>query len=164
MTLELICNRSKADADRLEFLAALIDRVTWDGLTDTQKAQWDAAQKGAYNHTDRNRVGAAIAYIAARLTAAGYSVPVLPKTDWAVGDIPSAAQMAAYLADVATIRAALAVRSTTPPTPLDMDDLTVEEANDIERILVDMDELITKMIAAYRHAGTFYAGQGGLRI
>lgn len=119
---------------------------------------------GYYNATDLNRVGQAISYIAARLTAAGYSVPVLPKTDWAVGDIPSAAQMTAYLADVAAIRAALAVRSTTPPTPLDMDDLTVEEANDIERILADVDGLVSNMIAAYRHSGTFYAGQGGLRI
>ncbi len=119
---------------------------------------------GAYNATDLNRVGEAVAYVAARLTAAGYSVPVLPKTDWTITDIPTITQMTRYISDVAIIRAALAVKPTTPPVPPDMDDLTAEEANDIERILQDVDELITKMVAAYRHAGTFCAGQGGLII
>lgn len=114
---------------------------------------------GYYNATDFNRVGQAIAHIAARLTAAGYSVNVSPKTDWAVGDIPSATQMAAYLADVAAIRAAIAVRHTTPPTPPDMDDLTVEEANDIERILGDVDGLVSNMVAAYFYSGEIYSGE-----
>jgi len=164
MPLELIYDRTKEDADRLESLAALMDRATWAGLTAEQKAQWETAHKGAYNHTDRNRVGAAIAYIAARLTAAGYSVPVSPKTDWAIGDIPNVMQMTQYISDISAIRGALAVMASTPPTPPDMDKLTVEEANDIEKILRDVDELITKMIAAYRHSGTYCAGQGGLRI
>lgn len=119
---------------------------------------------GYYNATDLNRVGAAIAYIAARLTAAGYSVPVSPKTDWMMSDKPTVPQMTAYLADIAAIRAALATRPTTPPTPPYMDDLTVEEANDIERILAEVDGLVSNMVAGYRHAGTFYSGQGGLRI
>ena len=114
---------------------------------------------GHYNATDLNRVGAAIAYIATRLTTAGYSVPVTPKTDWVAGDIPSATQMAAYLADVAAIRAALAVRPTTPSTPPDMDDLTVEEANDIERILADVDGLVSNMMAAYFYSGEIYSGE-----
>lgn len=117
---------------------------------------------GYYNATDLNRVGAAVAYVRDRLSAAGYSVSVKPKTDWQAGDAPTTTQMAQYAADVAAIRAVLAVYTSTPATPPDMDGLTAAEANNIEQILTDVDGLITKMMAAYTHSGMMHAGQGGL--
>lgn len=119
---------------------------------------------GYYNASDLNRVAEAVEYVNNRLTAAGFNLTITAKQDWAASDIPTVAQMTAYLADIAAIRAAIAVYASTPTVPSDMNDLTVEEANDIERILADVDGLITNMIAAYRHSGTFFAGQGGLRI
>ena len=118
---------------------------------------------GYYNVTDLNRVGSALAAVGARLTAAGYAVPIAPKTDWTIEDIPTTTQMQRYIADVAVIRAALAVRASTPPTPPDMDDLTVEEANDIERILRDVDELITSMTGVTLYAPIHTASGARLR-
>lgn len=119
---------------------------------------------GYYNLEDLNRVGTAVAYVRDRLTAAGYGVSAKPKTDWQPGDVPTVTQMAQYTADVAAIRAALAVYPSTPTAPPNMDGLTADEANDIEQILTDVDDLITKMMAAYRHSGMMYAGQGGTRV
>jgi len=118
---------------------------------------------GHYNAPDVNRIGTAVAYVRDRLAVAGYSVKVKPKTDWQIGDVPTAAQTTQYAADIAAIRAAFAVYKSTPPAPPDIDGLTAAEANDIEQILADVDDLITKMMLAYRHSGMMYAGQGGLR-
>ena len=115
-----------------------------------------------YTALDLNRVGAAVAYVRDRLAAVGISVSVAPKTDWQIGDVPTATQMTQYAADIATLRAALAVYTSTPAALRDMEGLTAVEANDIERILQDVDGLITKLMQAYRHSGMMYAGQGGL--
>lgn len=144
MSITLIIDRTSADTVRR---VALRERIKVRTATGAEWSEWLAGIKGAYNTTDLNRVGSAIAHIASHLTSAGYSVQVSPKTDWTISDIPTPAQMTAYLSDVAAIRAALAVGSTTPPVPPDMDRLTVNEANDIERILVDVDGLISNMIS-----------------
>lgn len=93
---------------------------------------------GPYGVTDLNRVGQAVNYVAELLISAGYSVPVNPKTDWSTLDVPCESSMARYLQDIETIRSILAVLESTPETPPDMDSLTVQEANDIEKILVDV--------------------------
>jgi len=128
-----------------------------DTLVTTHEAAVD------YTADDLNRVGTAVAYVRDRLTAVGISVSVAPKTDWQTGNRPRAAQLVRYAADIAAIRAALAVYASTPPAPPDMDGLTAAEANDIEQILADVDDLITKLMLAYRHSGMMCAGQGGLR-
>lgn len=114
---------------------------------------------GYYNTTDLNRIAEAVEYVNNRLMAAGFDMAVTAKQDWAAGDIPNVTQMTAYLADIAAMRAALAVRASTPSVPPDMDDLTAEEANDIERILRDVDGLIDNMIAAYHYSGEIYSGE-----
>jgi hypothetical protein len=153
--LNLITDRTQADVD----LVKALSRKRRDTFTEEEQAAWDASLKGAYNATDMNRVGSAINYVAGRLIAEGYNVQVQPKIDWTVADIPTPAQLDAYLADVATIRAALAVYAETPEVPADMEKLTFAEANDIERILLDVDALITNMMQAWYYAGEIYSGE-----
>lgn len=116
-------------------------------------------ERGTYGAVDLNRVGEAILYVANRLKAAGNDIEVSPKTDWTREDIPSPAQMAHYLEQIRKVRSVLAVYQTTPAVPTDMDGLTHGEANDIEKILVDVDQLITNMIAAYFYSGELYGGE-----
>jgi len=111
-----------------------------------------------YNTTDLNRVCEAVQYIADRLNQAGYSTPTAPKTDWTIYDIPMAAQMERYLQDVATLRAALTI-GPVPPGPADMDDLTVDGANNIERILVAVEDALNRMVAAWYYSGDLYSGE-----
>lgn len=153
--LNLITDRTQADVDAVRALAA----KGWAAMTDAEKADWTAGLKGAYNAADLNRVGAAVAYVAGRLADAGYHAPVAPKQDWQMQDIPTPAQMQRYLADISTIRAALAVMPSTPDAPASMDKLTYTDANSIEQILLDMDALITKLISAYYYSGELIAGE-----
>lgn len=112
-----------------------------------------------YNVADLSRVGNAVQYIARRIAKQGYAITVRPKTDWTEADIPTPAQMQRYLADISTIRAALAVMPSTPDAPASMDKLTYTDANNIEQILLDVDALITKLISAYYYSGELIAGE-----
>ena len=153
--LNLITDRTQADVDAIRTLAA----KGWAAMTDAEKAAWTTGLKGAYNAEDLNRVGAAVAYVAGRLEDAGYHTPVEPKQDWQMQDIPTPAQMQRYLADISTIRAALAVMPSTPEAPTSMAGLTYTDANAIEQILLDVDALITKLISAYYYSGELIAGE-----
>lgn len=115
--------------------------------------------KGVYGVEDLNRVGNAVLYVASRLKAAGNALKVDPKTDWVEEDIPTVEQMNHYLKQVRNIRSVLSVYRTTPYAPADMVNLTHGKANDIEKILLDVDQLITSMIAAYYYSGELYGGE-----
>lgn len=153
--LNLITDRTQADVERVRQLA----QKGFGNMTADEKTEWLNGLKGAYNASDLNRVGAAVAYVAGRLTGYGYAVSVAPRQDWQVANIPTPESMTAYLADVAALRAALTVAAGTPEVPEDMERLTWKEANDIEKILVDVDELLTRMAAAWFYSGDLYAGE-----
>ena len=55
----------------------------------------------------------------------------------------------AYRSNVAALRQALTLVESTPQAPEDMDLLTVEEANAIERILVNIDETLIRMATTF---------------
>lgn len=156
MDLNLITNRTQADVDRV---AALTARVSAGTETAAELAEWLSDLKGAYNASDLNRVGAAVSYVAGRLNGYGYAVTVTAKQDWTISDIPTQESMTAYLADVAALRVAIAVMASTPPTPDSASGLTWQEANNIEQILLDVDELLTRMAAAWFYSGELYAGE-----
>jgi hypothetical protein len=80
---------------------------------------------------------------------------------WYDSDVPTAALLIEYLANVAVIRGSL--RAALPEIPADMNDgLTIEEANNIEVVLVTIEQFITNMLATYRHCGVAVSGMGGL--
>lgn len=114
---------------------------------------------GFYNASDLNRVGAAVDFLAERLNSAGYLISAKPKTNWATGDTHDITDMDSYLANVAEIRAALSVLPSTPNLPDDMRFIMYEQANDIEKILKDVDWLISNMMAAYHYSGELYSGE-----
>lgn len=114
--------------------------------------------KGCYNATDLNRVEAAAEAIAAELNSAGYTVTVNPVT-YAETDIIRRLDFAAYLSNVQTLRDAIAVRASTPELPAANAKLDFVGANNIEKILADLDELIGWMKYSQKYCGTFAAGQ-----
>lgn len=68
----LITDRTAADTAALE---ALFAKAKAGSLTEEERAILaDPAHKGVYNHTDLNRVGAAMEYLRARLEGHGYAV------------------------------------------------------------------------------------------
>lgn len=151
----LVTDRTEADVSRY---SELRDKG-WAEMTTAERAEWVAGMKGAYNASDLNRVASAMSYLSQRFASAGYSVPVSSPTDWANGDIPRKDDLDTYLDDLRRIRDALAVMDTTPSAPGSMDYLTWAKANDIEKILVDVDDALGRLLLSPFYSGEIYSGE-----
>lgn len=144
--MQQIAGGTATQAEIDEFLAN-----RGDGDTDT----W----KGAYNYTDLNRVGQWVAYLTERLAGIGLFPTTVAKDDWTEADYVDAASLAYYLDDLAKIRSALAVPSTTPALPESMDALNYTKANNIETILGVVNTLIDNTKQSFVYSGEPYAGE-----
>lgn len=151
----LITDRTQADVDRVLALSA----KGWAGMSPEERAEWSAGLKGAYNASDLNRVREAMEYLAGVFGAYGYAVSLRPMRTWAAGDIPAASGLDAYLANLSALRGAAAVLPTTPAVPESMERLTYVTANDIERILADLDRQLANMAAAWFYTGELFSGE-----
>lgn len=98
-------------------------------------------------------------YLAERFTGYGYAVTVNPKTDWTEDNVPTRKQLETYRRNIAELRRQLTVMAATPETPETMRALNYVKANNIERILQDLDTLITNMEQAWFFSGDLYAGE-----
>lgn len=130
----------------------------------TDRTAADVAQrtdKGFYNASDLNRVGAAVEYIAGRFTALGYACPVTVKKDWLTSDAPTASQMEAYRQNIVTLRSQIAVMASTPETPETMRFLDYLKANDIERILLAVEDTLRRLEKTFWYSGEIYSGESG---
>lgn len=157
MLENLITDRTQADFERWRTLR---DKG-YEAMTEEERAEFAGEMKGAYNASDLNRVGAALNYLLDRLTAAGYllGIEFSAREDWEENEIPTAEQFTAYLKAVDTIRAALTRKPTTPQTPADVGGLDIQGANDIERILLDVEDQINLMLSARFYLTDIYCGE-----
>lgn len=161
----LVTDRTEADLSELE---ALLSRPLAEWTAEELAWFNEAKSKGAYSYTDLNRVTAAMEYLDALLTGYGYitgyqPVSVVPgRTVWQEDDEYTPAQLQQYLADVSALRAVLELLPTTPEVPEDMEGLTIQEANDIERILVDIDALLGIMATTFIPCGEALCGEDNL--
>lgn len=165
----LITNRTQGDVDTLR------------GFLDTPFVSWSAemiaefnaaAMKGAYNYTDLNRVTEAMDYINNQLVGYGYQtgyqrveIPHEPEEEldqytWYESDLSTESLMDAYLANVEALRSTLGVLESTPKTPESMEALTWVEANNIEQILLDVQQMINQVVESFSrsNAYTFWSG------
>ena len=185
----LITDRTSADVTRLKNLLS----KGWQNMTAEEQTEFlTAAMKGAYNYTDLNRVESAVAYIAAALIQApvdlqayaaslgvawdtAYDVPYDPddyslttKTNWADADIPLDADMTRYLANIVTLRGA--ITAIYDELPDNMNNLDYVTANTIERVLIQIDAVLSAEIerietmiedaaAAWYYSGEIYSGE-----
>lgn len=111
-----------------------------------------------YNYTDLNRVESKVEELSALLTEAGYMVTAEVKKDWTITDHPTTAQMRRYLDNVK--RCAVQFYAEAGKNlPSGMRRLDYTGANEIEKVLVIIEGLITDMKAAYRRCNTFKCGE-----
>lgn len=157
MLENLITDRTQADYERWRTLR---DKG-YEAMTEEERAEFAGDMKGAYNASDLNRVGYALNYLKQRLTQAGYlrGNEFEAVTTWVETAIPTGEQFTAYLNAVETIRAALARKATTPTTPADVGGLDYNGANDIEKILLDVEEQIDKMLLSRVYFTEVYSGE-----
>ena len=102
------------------------------------------------------------AFTAGEEIAPPADVPVVDEFDhylWYEFDWPTTETMTMYLLNVSAIRAVLSVMKSTPIVPLDMVDLMIQEANNIEKILVNVNELLEKSALVWFYSGDLFAGE-----
>lgn len=145
----LITDRTEEDVER----AAELSAKGIGSMEPGELAEFLSGMKGAYNATDLNRVEAATVYVAERLRGYGYAVTLQTGRTWADSDIPTPAMLAPYLSNVAALMDALSVFETTPRVLPDMENFTWQEANNIEKILLDIERLLTLMAQSFQRCG-----------
>lgn len=167
--VSLITDRTQEDVEQVR---ALLQRPyrTWTA----EERSWfygGGVVRGAYNALDLNRVGLAVdavrtllltrltdlaAYLDARGVAPAplFSLPytaddvdVSPKTDWAVGAIPTREQMASYLQDIRTLRGLMPMPADLAELPESMRYLDYAGANAIEATLLAVRDTVEVLLA-----------------
>lgn len=78
---------------------------------------------------------------------------------WFEDDIPTSGMMAQYITNLSELRGQFVQAETTPSVPTKMDALTWTEANNIEKILEDVDALLTNISAAWFYIGDIFSGE-----
>lgn len=158
--IRLITDRTVEDSSRL---ASLIRQAN-DGVISPEDFAFlaQANSKGGYNYTDLNRVTIAMEFLDRRLKEYGYFAEWSPleiedgRTRWNVEDEQTVSQMAHYLGNVEAFRVMFPMGGV---TPRDMDDFTSDEANEIERILINIDSVFPNLERSYVYSGEVAAGE-----
>lgn len=78
---------------------------------------------------------------------------------WYEFDVPTSEDMTIYLLNVSSIRSVISAMKTTPSVPSDMANLMAQEANDIEKILVDINLLLINSTLAWYYSGDVFSGE-----
>lgn len=151
----LITNRTAEDVERWRVLR----NKGWSALTDEEKAEWLSSLKGSYNYLDMNRVESFVRYLTDRLNANGYLFHPITKSDWQVSDLPTKADIDRYFGNVARIRELLAVYETTPLAPTTSKKFDYHDANNLEQILVDVEDLIVKIEQSWFYSNDVFCGE-----
>ena len=140
MLNNLIVDRTLSDVQEV---VQLCERANGGDATAKQRLETEDL-KGAYNATDLNRVGNACLYLYNLMDRMGYLVPqfVLPKPDWTISDVPTSAQMQDYISNLNALKS---VFSTAQSIPQNMDNLTFTDANNIEKLLVEIEDQIERI-------------------
>lgn len=132
-----------------------------ENMTEAEREEWAGDMKGAYNASDLNRVGEVLNTLRDRLKDAGYlgGNEFVMRTDWLVGEIPTAAAFSAYLGAVATVRGAVTQFPETPETPADTGGLDFEGANAIEKICYEVNTVLRLIKNARYFVNELYCGE-----
>lgn len=139
----------------------------WDHMTDDERREWmgeivptPAASKGMYTYKDLRRVETAVEKLKTRLVGVGIDLSdIVVKTDWSYTDMITQKDMERYIRNIILLRGAITPYPTTPSAPKIGGKMDYRTANNIEKILSDID-LITTNIAKDRwYSGEIHVGE-----
>lgn len=152
---KLIWDRTNADVERVK---ALSERIQTGAATQGEIAEWFTNPKGAYNASDMNRVAWAEYFIEQLSKHYGFDISVVAKRDWVYADIPTPSTEGDYIDDITTIRV-LPHDPNTPNAPTTLEHLGYQTANDIEKILRDVQLTMTRSKLSWFASGEIACGE-----
>lgn len=121
----------------------------------------DRVPGATYDWRDMDRVAEAMEYVAARLHSFGWDVMITPQ-HFTREDFPTETVFELYIEQLRRLHDTLALFRTTPPVPgvsRARPYMTVQEANDIEKILLDIEDTLQRTEAVYYYSGDVFAGE-----
>lgn len=122
----------------------------------TQNDLEQKTPKGYYNYTDLNRIETWCEYLANLLNSYSYPVSITIKKNWNMSDLPNVNDMERIRSNVNAIKTAFHAYTNIPEN---LNYMTIEKANDIEKILSELDFLTKNMISSFRYSNTFNSGE-----
>lgn len=158
--IRLITDRSQADIEELLTILSKEDQTEEELI---QLAQ--TSYKGAYNETDMNRVTTAAEFLSDSLYSRGYVNPYVPvnpepgRDYWVKEDKSTLEQSEGYVSNVKRIRETFPFVPDLPEAPSDMQSFTFQEANNLEKILVQVESMFQWMDKSYLMAGEAMCGE-----
>lgn len=161
--MNMIVDRTLLDVERWRELR---DKG-WSRMTPVERQEWmgeitpvPSATRGMYTHNDLNRVERAVEATVARFKEAGYELPsMVTKTDWTHRDKPQIEDIERYYNNISLLREFLVVYPKTPKSPSVDKPLNYEMANNIEKIIVDVNNIITGIMTSWFYAGDVMSGE-----
>lgn len=151
----LIFDRSEEDVSRVVNIA---EHLTSGTATAAELSEWLSGMKGGYSYRDLNRVGAAMEHLVTKLLQYGYTIPgYIPSPVWKETDVQTPEQMEQYRKNVQAIRDRLKIAASVPNAPADMEGLNYVEANNIERILFEVEDAIIRMEQVFPRSGVYHS-------
>ena len=133
-----------------------MDKLIYDRTELDVKNKTD---KGYHNISDLNRIEEWCAYLAILLSSYNYKVDIKVKTNWQLTDIRKASEMERIRKNIALLKSTYCNIPQNLSVPSTLTPITINNANDIERILEDINTTITNMENHFVHCGVAKAGQ-----
>ena len=112
--------------------------------------------KGAYNYTDLNRIEEWTDYLATELNSYSYITDPTIKTDWTEADIPTYEHMERIRSNINALKN---VYCATTSVPSSLSQMTYKKANDIERVLYEINENFENMKKEFYYSNEIMAGE-----
>lgn len=149
----MITNRTKDDVEAAKQIRLNIQQ---NGLAPNDD-EIEILERGTYTINSLNRVESKQEQLRDWLNSYGYRVNTEHKTNWVEADLFTYQDHQRILNNLKALRKAFFVFSTTPVTPNYI--FNWQNANSIEKILVDLEEEFATMIDYFRECGTFECGE-----
>lgn len=115
--------------------------------------------KGAYNYTDLNRIEEWCTHLSNILTNYNYPISIVTKTNWNMSDFPTTSEMGRIRSNVDALKKAY---FSFTQIPVNLEYMTWQKANDIEKILSEIDTIIKNMEQVFIYSGVPRSGQSRL--
>lgn len=150
----LITDRTQADASYAEKLY----KKLWSDFTEQERADFEAGLKGSYKASDLNRVGTALITIRDRLRTHCIDVPAEVREDYGSDEVLDKDVMDAYIESANAVYDA--VVNPAPRPPAKINDLDWEGANNVEKTIIAVDDVLESREVGWIYAGSdIYAGE-----
>lgn len=125
----------------------------------TQLDIQNKTNKGYYNYNDLNRIESWCEYLTNLLTAYSYPVSIKTKNNWNMLDFPASSEMERIRQNVNRLKGAY---FSFTQIPENLEYMTIEKANDIEKILFEIDKILADMENNLIYCGVAGCGQDGV--